>query len=327
VKFPRKHPRVVGTFVLGAIVIVLAAVVVLSSGELFVRKDRFSLYFPGSVAGLNPGSPVNFRGIKVGSVKEVEPWATDSPDQPIQIEVVIEIRPDRVKVPRGAASPYEKLDTAGLANLFIAHGLRARLVSQSLLTGQKQIELDFAPKDPARYAAVVRRYPELPTTPTGIERLGDRAEVFLDKVADLPLDEMLDDLHQSIHGLKEITNSADLRATLVETRSGAKEMAPTLVELRTAVSDLRTAMESMRGEIAQTGGQGRQTMQQAQQTLQRTQQTLAQLEDTLHSTDETRMQAARALDEMERTMKALHALAEYIQLHPESVVMGKEKKK
>ena len=43
----RTHPRIVGVFILGALVVLLAAVVGLSSGGWFARRDRFALYFPG----------------------------------------------------------------------------------------------------------------------------------------------------------------------------------------------------------------------------------------------------------------------------------------
>ena len=52
----RAHPRLVGAFVLGAIAILLVAIALLSSEGWFERKDRFSVYFPGSVKGLNRGA-------------------------------------------------------------------------------------------------------------------------------------------------------------------------------------------------------------------------------------------------------------------------------
>ena len=284
----RTHPRLVGGFVLGAIALVMGAVVVLSSGEWFVKRDRFALYFPGSVAGLTPGAAVTFRGIKVGEVKEVEPWATGREDHPIQIEVVIEIRPNRVKVPRGTQSPYERLDATELAQVFISHGLRARLLGQSLLTGQKLIDLDFLPKEPARFAGsgLGRQYPELPTTPTGIERLSNRAELILDKLADFPFDQMLDDLHRTLAGLRKLLESEDLERTLAGARTGAQELAPTLRELRQTLRDVRATVDSVGSEVQQLGGQGRKTLQEAQQTLARAEQTLGQLDDTLRNAGE-----------------------------------------
>jgi paraquat-inducible protein B len=59
----KAHPRLVGAFVLGAVALVLAAVLLLSSGDWFEKRDRFSVYFPGSLRGLNRGAAVTLRGI------------------------------------------------------------------------------------------------------------------------------------------------------------------------------------------------------------------------------------------------------------------------
>ena len=54
----KAHPRAVGVFVLGAVALALAAIVLLSSGNWFEPRHRFAVFFPGSVRGLNPGAPV-----------------------------------------------------------------------------------------------------------------------------------------------------------------------------------------------------------------------------------------------------------------------------
>ena len=72
----RTHPRLVGAFVLGAVALLLAAIAALTSGDWLAAKERFTVFFPGSVRGLNPGAAVTFRGIKVGEVKGVTPFLT-----------------------------------------------------------------------------------------------------------------------------------------------------------------------------------------------------------------------------------------------------------
>src|SRR5262249_48838597 len=94
----RIHARAVGGFVLGAVALGVAAILALSSGNWLARRDRFSVYFPGSVKGLTQGAPVTFRGVKVGEVYDVQAILTERPEAPIQIEVVIEIQHSLVKV-------------------------------------------------------------------------------------------------------------------------------------------------------------------------------------------------------------------------------------
>ncbi len=215
----KTHPRAVGVFVLGAIALVLAAIVLLSSGNWFEPKSMFTVFFPGSVRGLNKGAAVTFRGVKIGEVKDVTAFLTGQDQPPIQIEVVIEIRTNVVEVPEGVARPFAGADPDSLARGLIERGVRARMMSQSMLTGQKYIDLDFLPKEPARLAGLRRNYPELPTTPTAMERLEDRADDFFDKLADLPLDQALEDLRKALQSLRE-------RAVLARSRGHARRHAP-----------------------------------------------------------------------------------------------------
>src|SRR3546814_17667601 len=67
----RASPTVVGSFFLGALGLLIAAVALFGSGMLFSEKRAYILYFEGSVAGLQIGSPVTVRGVRIGSVTEV----------------------------------------------------------------------------------------------------------------------------------------------------------------------------------------------------------------------------------------------------------------
>ena len=62
--------------------------------KTYERKTQYLLYFDGSVRGLAPGAPVEFRGIKIGQVTDVKlEFHTDAMD--VRIPVLIEIEPDR----------------------------------------------------------------------------------------------------------------------------------------------------------------------------------------------------------------------------------------
>lgn len=67
----KADPKKIGAFVVGAIVLVMVGLVVFGSGKFFAKTRTFVLFFEGSVGGLNVGAPVNFRGVRVGSVKDI----------------------------------------------------------------------------------------------------------------------------------------------------------------------------------------------------------------------------------------------------------------
>jgi paraquat-inducible protein B len=61
-------PAVVGTFVLGAFAIGIIALLAIGSFSLFSRPERFIVYFDEAISGLDEGSPVKLRGVRVGHV-------------------------------------------------------------------------------------------------------------------------------------------------------------------------------------------------------------------------------------------------------------------
>ena len=320
----RTHPRLVGAFVLGAVALLLGAVLALSSGDWFERRERFSVYFPGSsVRGLNKGAAVTFRGIKVGEVAEVAALATGQPSPAIQIEVVIEFKGQVVQAPPGVALPFAGLSGPELAKEFTARGFRGRLMSQSLLTGQKYIDFEILPDEPARISGVRPRYPELPTTPTAMEKLGNKVEDFTSKLADLPLDQMLENLQKTLESARGLLESPDLRGALAGARRTTEKLPATIEDVRSAVADARKLMETLDGETRETASQARETIRSAREALDRVDRTMATLESTLQGSDEARLRASETIAELDRTLKALRNLVDYVQTHPEAVVLGK----
>jgi paraquat-inducible protein B len=317
----------VGAFVLGAIALGLAAVVALSSGDWFAPKERFAVFIPGSVRGLNRGAPVTFRGVKIGEVKEVTAFLTGKDDTPIQIEVVVEFRGDVIEAPEGVDRPFAAARGAELARRLIAFGLRGRMLSQSLLTGQKYIDFDFLPEEPARVAGLGRRYPELPTAATSMEKLGRKGEQFFDKLGDLPLDQMLEDVRQALRSLRALLESEDLKGAVAGARRVTSALEPTVQDTRQAVGKARELIDTLSGEVKETSAGARDALRDLRKTLDRAEQAMARLEQAAEGTDEARVAAMQTLDEMSRALKALRNLVDYIQTHPEAVVLGKERAK
>src|SRR5882672_5365884 len=60
-----------GIFVLGGLALAIAGIIALSAGRLFQHTYPVYCYFQENVQGLEPGSPVKFRGVEIGRVEEV----------------------------------------------------------------------------------------------------------------------------------------------------------------------------------------------------------------------------------------------------------------
>jgi paraquat-inducible protein B len=223
-------------------------------------------------------------------------------------------------------NPYQALSAPELAKALIERGVRGRLQSQSLLTGQKYVEFDFLPDEPARFSNLTPRYPELPTTPTAMERMGDKLEQLAGSLAELPLDKMLEDARQALKSLRELLDAPELRGTLRKAERAMGTLGPALEDTRETLAKARQSLDTLAGEVSTTSGATRETLAEMRATLRSAERTLERLEGTTGGADEARLAATEALVELERTLKALRNLVDYVQTHPEAVVLGKERK-
>ena len=82
----------IGAFVVVALALGVAAIVVFGSGKFFVKKEVYVAYFQGSVKGLNVGAPVVFRGVKIGQVTKIMLYS-DRRDMTVQIPVLLQVDP------------------------------------------------------------------------------------------------------------------------------------------------------------------------------------------------------------------------------------------
>ncbi|MFA4904869.1 MAG: MlaD family protein, partial [Desulfobaccales bacterium] len=195
----------IGGFVVLAVVLMAASLVVFGSGKFFQKTNKYVLYFNESVKGLSVGAPVLFQGVPVGSVTGITLQA-DLVKMKTQIPVIIDIDPNRWQV-RAGERDYQK--TAGK---LIEMGLRGQLIMQSFITGQLMIELDFYPKSAVCYAPakIDKDYKDhivIPTCASTSERLSSA----FDK---LDLEGLRKKLESTMAGVDRLVNNPDLAVSI-----------------------------------------------------------------------------------------------------------------
>jgi paraquat-inducible protein B len=161
----RANPKLVGGFVLAAIGLAVAAALVFGGFTVFEPTRKFVVFFQGTVDGLAQGSQVLFRGVPVGKVVDIG-IRYDPRDSSFSIPVIIEIRPGVI----AKYSPPATLSAEGLKRL-IDEGLRARLETSSLVTGQQVVQLNFFPGTPVTLQQTDLPYYQLPTLPSPTQQL------------------------------------------------------------------------------------------------------------------------------------------------------------
>jgi paraquat-inducible protein B len=214
----RANPTLIGGFVLGAVILIVAAVLALGGSKLYVKRLRAVLFFPGSVQGLSIGSPVLSGGVTVGEVVDVK-IRMDLADISVRVPVIIEIDPRKMELVGELRGFHEELGR------WIERGLRGQLAIQSFVTGQLMVTLDLHPGTPVRLAGGYEGLPEIPTVPTPLEELSK-------SVADLPVGEIAERLASTLEGLSTTANSPQIPATLAEAQSTLRELRELAAELR-----------------------------------------------------------------------------------------------
>jgi len=187
------------------------------------EQQTWEVEFAGSVRGLSPGAPVEFRGIRIGQVTDVrldvrpEGLAT-------RIPVRLAIETGRLGLPAG--DPDDPMHRAFWEGL-VEGGLRAQLKAGNLLTGALFVDLDFYPDGGPGEIAWHQEPPRLPSVPTTLDELRS----VLSSISRLPLDQMGRDLSDSLAALRETMQATN---TLLERldRETASELNRTLAQTR-----------------------------------------------------------------------------------------------
>ena len=178
-------PTVIGAFVVGAIVLVVAGLLVFGGGQFFADRLTWVSYFPGSVKGLRVGAPVNFRGVRIGEVTRIQ-VLYDERDGSMLIPVVMEVVAGQVTViDQGEGQRASDPDVEDL----IRRGLRAQLQTDSLVTGLLSVDLDFYPDTPVQQLSIdapgLQNYLVVPTIPSRMAELEQSLDVVMQEVPGL----------------------------------------------------------------------------------------------------------------------------------------------
>jgi len=160
----------IGLFVLISIALVVLAIVMLGSSSFFSQKRTFVMYFTDSVNGLNVGAPVKFRGVEIGKVTQVA-LEVDMKKQTIHLPILIEIDTSHFIITNKTLTGQQHF-----MSYLIDKGLRARLKSESLITGLLYIELDFHPDTPQVYNENLTKYLQIPSIPSTSEAMTNAFE-------------------------------------------------------------------------------------------------------------------------------------------------------
>jgi phospholipid/cholesterol/gamma-HCH transport system substrate-binding protein/paraquat-inducible protein B len=240
----RKRYIRLGLFVVVCLTILVVVLFLLGGRKLFQSTFTFETYFNESVAGLELGAPVRFRGVPLGQVSEIlTSSATYERDVPLdkRREYIVV----RAKV---NASPKEAEQLKRDAILMVKRGLRAQ-TQLAGVTGQQYLAIDFL--DPAKYPPLEFQWtPEYTYMPSArsltgeivanaqaflaslneadIKTLGQNLNVLIvdldKKVSEAPVGELIKNANATIERIDGILAAAPIYKTLRRLESASTQI-------------------------------------------------------------------------------------------------------
>jgi paraquat-inducible protein B len=323
----KANPTLIGTFVFGAIVIGIGAVIFFGSANLFAKKQLYETYFNQSVNGLAIGSNVKYKGVTVGKVTKVQLKFQGQGEPPI-VRVLYEINTDNLLNKFGLSislSDYKLHERA------VANGFRAKMDFESLISGQLYIALDFY-KDaspPNLHQETDPSIFEIPPQPSDIEAIlanltkaiGNIGNVDFGSLANqlqavlksadaaieaLHLDRLGVSLDKAANSISDLANGDQVKSALTSVRQSFEQLTVTLKSLNPAISDLKP------------------TIDQAKVALTNLQKSTAELDQLLKSDSSFRYQLDSSLSEISAAAASIQQLSDFLQRHPNSLLFGRK---
>jgi paraquat-inducible protein B len=275
-------PTLIGTFVVGGFLLLVTGILAFGGSSLFTKPQRFAVYFDESVQGLDPGSAVKVRGVRVGRVADIN-VRFDPARHVSEVEVICELSKNVLVTPDNQRIDFS---APGQIKQLVKDGMRAELAVQGLATGLLYVELSFheAEEYPLRERANAAVYPVVPAVPSAIAEFTASITDLLAKLRQidyvgvsnefkalmvatrgkidaLQLQPAVDEVKGAAVAVRVLASDPQLRAAFenvnrtlagVQTTVGRidQQVAPTGEELRKTLVEARNAMEQLNAAAA-----------------------------------------------------------------------------
>jgi len=258
----RSTKTFIGAFVLGALALLIAFILLLGSGTLGSRNPTFVLYFNTSLKGLIQGSPVYFKGIRIGKVNSIQ-IRPELDGTKFYTPVVIEIEKNKATTLLENDEEEDIFEDPETLDKLIAVGLRGRLGITSILTGQLCVELDILPNATPVDVSRLAPYKGSPQIPTQLSSL----DAALSTLENIPIQEILYDVIGSVKSMSEQLHALDMSGlvtSLKETSDAIRSQVEGVTPVREKADKTLTAYADLAED---TGKQLRDTLARVNRAL------------------------------------------------------------
>jgi paraquat-inducible protein B len=325
---------IIGAFTVGAIALLVIGIIFFSGNKMLIKDvDRFVIFFDSSLNGLDIGAAVKLQGVKIGTVTEIL-LEVDSEKKKIYKPVVIEINRQTFVDKKGHPIPLRTEQDAKMdhSKTLIDAGLRARLETQSLLTGMLYVNFGFYPDEPVNLTGInYHNLEELPSIKTSIDELRSTADEIAKKVRAMPLDQIARDFADTMSEIRAILKSDEVRDSRIA-------LAHTLTSLEKSVTilnqNLQPLLSNTNGLLQDTHGMVKDMhkemvplLKSAENTLSTATLTLNNAKGAISSVEGAigpESNLNEALIQLKDAARSIKELSDFLERHPEALISGKD---
>jgi len=322
---------IVGLFVLGALLLGLVALLSFGGMNFFSQPQRFVVFFDESIHGLDLGSPVKLRGVRVGRVVGIN-VRYDAGTNRSLAEVVCELNRNVIIDTQGR--PIDVSDKSEL-QMLVDHGLRAQLGVIGLATGLLFVELDFY--NPREYTATAplgdtKRVVVPAVLSTISEYQASLTEILADlkRVDFAGLSRNLNTLLTTANAKLEAVDAARLSerwakaADAVAATASDPEIKKSFANLNAAGDDLRTLIAKLDQQVQPSSDKLALTLDEARRALTTFNAAAASAQRFIAAQNGLGEEADKTLEQLREAAAAVQRLADFLERNPNAVITGRK---
>jgi len=309
----KANPTAIGVFICVGLVLLVGGLLLFTTSRMFTPTAKLIVYFDSTLSGLTEGAPVKYRGVTIGSVYQVMihfNQATNDEAMP----VIIELQEDLIRKRLVGPTVFKSVKNLGKE---IREGMRARLETESFVTGVLFVELEREESPPpAVYHQIDPVYVEIPSRPTEIQVLFKNLAKL--NLADLQkkIGALADKADVVLGNLKTDQINEGLTNLL-----GSANRVVTTPDLTNAFTNLKDALEEYRALGANVNTN---TLEQLHDTLTQIRGSMANLRDMLAADSSLRNQLSAALDQFTEAAQSISTFADFLHDHPNALIAGRK---
>ncbi len=320
------NPVAVGMFVLGAVIIAVASVMIFGAAKFFTETKKFVSYFSESVNGLDVGAPLKYKGVAIGQVERIRITAGhDLKDNMVAVIYSIDLKKLRRKTDKEKpANEVVNLDD------LINDGLRAKLNYQSIVTGMLYVELDFFAEKGAPFELKYKgtRLQEIPSSKSNLSEIAKSFERTLEGISKINFTGIAQNANTTILTLNQKIADIDTKALSQQSIKTLKNIDAILTDpnLKKALASTDGVLQDSRVFLKSMESDLNKITVSTEKTLSNIDSLIANLNSMVSPQAPLRFELAMLMRSLNESVNSLSNFTDYLQRNPNSLLTGKAHK-